>query len=954
MANNNFDEILASLQNVQDNSKLLKILINIRKDVDWPKNRDNITKLQEKGSLKEVVSVLQTSKKGIIDVSLSILGNCCLDSRCARDVVNKFNVLPHLNQILKRYPKEDSINGRVFRILGNLCRHRDQWANVIIEKKPQILIHTVKFLKEAAMAKDDGKVSEATITMGVRALREMLNRDTLKALVKTYGTLKIVGMLLIKYGTMWEKTKKGENILVNIIKLLQEYSRYKYYPSIVEMRNTEKGDSIVYLSKILLVAPRQIVKIVMNFLKISQLKSDLPVPEIFDCFIEMLRNDAIIREFNSTCEECIQCLCYLLEHPGNRKNERCGDSIPLLITVLRDLTLQSNNKVKEIECCILIISTLNKCRYNDSLIWEQIRCNILGVINEKLKELVGGVEPLNVSHKSDRRKRKNNFKSRLIKENKRSRLIFDDNNEDFTSPSSSDEETDHFYCNNRRFDYSPASSSESELAMSWTSGLSPESSPRSQVYGISESDSDDYSPVCSEVDTSDFPLPMMEDESPTGELDECSEEIREVDDNLSGFGADSASMTHVKVKLVTKIIELLKTYAKLKPPIAQLGTPELLLRLILSMGYFEWPFTSSILEELICKILDFHDHLLPLMQSDFIPIIYDFTKMVHGTRCSKCNQFRWISSSVIKKLTKVAESGVGKGDIAHKLLRGDSATKQQLVLVIPYIVKNKPILVKLMMNCGGLEVLMKLLREESDLQEKSIKVLCVLAAKKLGIPNPKTVKSVSKMCLSERHMGDAARVVTFKLDDGSLLRADRELLSKNSDFFCRLLNGGFKESNEDVITLPNVANKSLGCLVDLIKCDIDKTAPVDIDLDLDTYLDLIALCDRFLMQDYCVYLADCVERFRLSSKTIPVIYHWSLGSRTNFLRVECIAFALVGNIADTDRFEMFRNLFNLGCNEQLVEDIRKLLVRYMTLNESDCGTKKKNGYCDKLHCSLVK
>ena len=60
------------------------------------------------------------------------------------------------------------------------------------------------------------------------------------------------------------------------------------------MRNTSKGDSIAYLSKILLVSPRQVVKIVMNFLRISQLKSDLPVPEIFDSFVKVLRDESII------------------------------------------------------------------------------------------------------------------------------------------------------------------------------------------------------------------------------------------------------------------------------------------------------------------------------------------------------------------------------------------------------------------------------------------------------------------------------------------------------------------------------------------------------------------------------------------------------------------------------------------------------------------------------------
>ena len=89
MSSSTFDDVLTSLQSVQDSTKLLKLLIEVRKrvDVDCAKNNDNITKIRERGSFKQIISSLQTSKKGIINVSLSILGNCCLDARCARDVV---------------------------------------------------------------------------------------------------------------------------------------------------------------------------------------------------------------------------------------------------------------------------------------------------------------------------------------------------------------------------------------------------------------------------------------------------------------------------------------------------------------------------------------------------------------------------------------------------------------------------------------------------------------------------------------------------------------------------------------------------------------------------------------------------------------------------------------------------------------------------------------------------
>lgn len=207
----------------------------------------------------------------------------------------QLNILSPINQILKKCLKEDSVNGRIFRILGNIFSHKDTWIHILMDKKPQIIIQIVAILKNAA-AEDETAAgsSEATIIMGIRFLRVIVNSETIQELVNTYHVLQAVGMLLIKYGIKWQETKQKQNMLNNIIKLLLEYSRYRYYPCIRELRTTEKGDSIVYLSNILLVAPEQVVKIVMNFLAISQLKSDLPIPEIFNSFIEVLQDTSLI------------------------------------------------------------------------------------------------------------------------------------------------------------------------------------------------------------------------------------------------------------------------------------------------------------------------------------------------------------------------------------------------------------------------------------------------------------------------------------------------------------------------------------------------------------------------------------------------------------------------------------------------------------------------------------
>lgn len=239
-----------------------------------------------------------------------------------------------------------------------------------------------------------------------------------------------------------------------------------------------------------------------------------------------------------------------------------------------------------------------------------------------------------------------------------------------------------------------------------------------------------------------------------------------------------------------------------------------------------------------------------------------------------------------------------------------------------------------MVSCGGLETLMKILQEKSELQRRSIKALCVMALKKLRIKNPKN--SVEVTTTEEVHISDyytpsndCKTVVTFKLDDGSLVAADRDFLSIKSDYFNTLLCGDFKESQEAEIALKNVDEKTFKCLLNLLNCNVNRGLLLKVNLDLTTLLDVILLADKYLLADLCSSLTESVEKFRITSRTVPRIYQWSVESGTNILRVETIAYALVANIGDNERFSMFRNLFDLGLSEQLVEDIHKLLERFL-------------------------
>lgn len=240
-----------------------------------------------------------------------------------------------------------------------------------------------------------------------------------------------------------------------------------------------------------------------------------------------------------------------------------------------------------------------------------------------------------------------------------------------------------------------------------------------------------------------------------------------------------------------------------------------------------------------------------------------------------------------------------------------------------------------MVSCGGLEVLMKLLEDDTELQRRSIKTLCMMALKKLRIKNPRN--AIEATTTEEIYIPNiyvppklSTNLVTFKLDDGSVISTNRDFLSEKSDFFNTLLCGQFKESCQNEISLRNVDEKTFKCLLNLLNCNLDRSVLLKVDLDLATLLDVILLADKYLLVDLCNSLIETVEKFRMSPKSIPRIYQWSVESGTNILRIETIAFALVANIADNERFLMFKNLFDLGLSKELVGDIRKLLGRFLS------------------------
>lgn len=188
-----FESALNSLTKTQHKRRLIQILLVIRKATSGPQQYEKITILSNKGSLKYIVGLLQNSSFNVVNTALSILGNCCMNTQCSKDLVSsvynphlisdsktffqmtKFHIASILCNILDKYD-QDCIRGRIFRIIGNLSYYK---VNVEIEGEGKAIVKKiVDFLQKVCASfeieniqNNSAIASEATINMALRALR---------------------------------------------------------------------------------------------------------------------------------------------------------------------------------------------------------------------------------------------------------------------------------------------------------------------------------------------------------------------------------------------------------------------------------------------------------------------------------------------------------------------------------------------------------------------------------------------------------------------------------------------------------------------------------------------------------------------------------------------------------------------------------------------------------------
>lgn len=147
-------------------------------------DKDGIQQFYDAGGIAPLVRLLSKPYEKILEVALSILGNCCTQKQCCKQAIS-FGVVPPLLTILKSIPNT-RVQCRVCRLLGNLARESNEKLCTLAKG---IGVTMASVLEDS---KDVG-----TLCMAVRAIRLLWSEMPFyEEFVRFDGVDKILGILL--------------------------------------------------------------------------------------------------------------------------------------------------------------------------------------------------------------------------------------------------------------------------------------------------------------------------------------------------------------------------------------------------------------------------------------------------------------------------------------------------------------------------------------------------------------------------------------------------------------------------------------------------------------------------------------------------------------------------------------------------------------------------------------
>ncbi|XP_031765935.2 armadillo repeat-containing protein 5 isoform X2 [Galleria mellonella] len=966
-------------------SRVQEALLKIRSKITI--NDAGIKLFRQCKGLDHLLPHLRKPNEKILDITLSILGNCCLEEESSL-VVGKLNSFGPLVSILKTVCR-DSIVGRACRVIGNLSQ-RTTNAEALHN-------HGVVTALVTLIENRDKNTSYPTLTMAVRAIRQLWMIVDKREEMLSVNAVRCVAILLttecesagiIKSTNPNRETegirKSQEELIVGILKCLGYFTTHATLQCAEQIQGDGRGyQCLVALTK---TYESTALKCLMNLCYLSQCRPLLGTAGLVECLVGILQK---ISEVTWWPEGGARALAQLSGESVNRSRLRHCGGLPLLVAAARvhpsamhallQYVFDDTSFQILVNEGLISLLTDELTKYLTTMNYEHSNMENAEMLSEttnllKKSQLIkmaskdwsAGVywEPKSPEWPSSTQPSGSRGALSPDRGDYGPLSPYSDGNQSGFSP-----EYRGFSNKRPKWDWSPESGVStgegSSASPYWTEyQWSPSSSGSpTSPFSVNEDSSDSeisgrYSPVCSETEGDAIDLAVAKNVAAELDAAQVAQDLDELimDDDESvdeevplEEGANKTDISTKSSPIACVLVLLFRVshgacnYGGIREDPVPNHTLELLTGkecLNALLDYIERckrplgraaRILARVLSNALC-LMSILKHRLALRLHNM-----SVSSKHPPFKCTQCKQIVRLSAKLLAQLTILAESSYGIGEISYQLLKGSSAMKQTLSLTLPYIVRTEKPLKKYFIDCNALNFLFANIAESKEDIKDCVTALVKLATN-VQIKDPKTLENrfKDKLCVSYDPILDNLAVddiVTFELDDSSTVKANKLFLCQNSEYFSAMLMGCFKESVESCVRLTDVTKPALEYLFTLLHCGLNNSKS-DVQVfpmaeNLETNLEVLLLADRYLFDKLKELLSSAILQFQLTPENVDKIYIWSLSKGMGFLCVESVAYLLTGKMCETVRTRSFETILNLEYRDQWLDDIKGMIRRQL-------------------------
>ncbi|XP_050679997.1 uncharacterized protein LOC126975926 [Leptidea sinapis] len=284
------------------------------------------------GGLELLLPHLRKTNEKILDMTLSILGNLCLDEKCCLAVGN-LNNFAQLVDILNTVCK-DSILGRTCKLIGNLALKQLNAEGLHSHGVVKSLVTVIE--------SRDKNTSNPTLTMAVRAIRQLWMITNKRDEMLGFNVVHCVTLLLISLcesiGLITSlcksipeggPTRSQEELISGILKCLGYFTTY----SIPECAQQLQGDGRGFQCLVALTKTNETLalKCLMNLCYQPTCRPLLGTAGLVECLVALLKQLDVSRWPDGAA----RALAHLSSESVNRSRlKHCG-GLPLLVAAAR-------------------------------------------------------------------------------------------------------------------------------------------------------------------------------------------------------------------------------------------------------------------------------------------------------------------------------------------------------------------------------------------------------------------------------------------------------------------------------------------------------------------------------------------------------------------------------------------------------------------------------------------